>query len=203
VQHDDKATAFPVFYHQSAAILARYVISLGKIPVQDRDDIIQETYVEAYKGWDSLLDPAARIPWLLTIGRRRYYRSHRKRSGVGTPSLTSDGLDATLEKLGGVDVEKSQGQDQELITRSIAKWLLAEIELIPCEKRKKAVEMFYLEEENLSVIASELNAKTSTITTWLSRFRKSVKERADALLGGEDSQGVTINPRACRERIKP
>lgn len=52
----------------------------------EAEDLVQETFVQAFRAWDQLDDPANARAWLYAIARRACQRMHRRRSGE--PALT-------------------------------------------------------------------------------------------------------------------
>ncbi|MBT8141354.1 MAG: sigma-70 family RNA polymerase sigma factor [Gammaproteobacteria bacterium] len=64
---------FDEFSHAFAADLYRYLVWLCKDP-DLASDVAQETWLRAWRSWDKLRDGKAAKQWVLTIGRREFYR---------------------------------------------------------------------------------------------------------------------------------
>ena len=77
----------------------------------DAEDILQETYLAAFRGYRELRNPAVFLPWMLGIARRKcadFYRTKSRRNEI----LLDDSrkLKDRIEKSGGsaiLDIEKS------------------------------------------------------------------------------------------------
>lgn len=101
--------------HQSRVF--RYCLSLSRDPAQ-AEDLLQETFVDAMRGYDGFRGDASALTWLLTIARRRFLRMHRPRAGAPreTEELMTLGLEAgwgspeTLEST--LDAETSRAELQ-------------------------------------------------------------------------------------------
>jgi RNA polymerase sigma-70 factor (ECF subfamily) len=66
-----------------AELYARYArmihgVLLARVPRADADDLVQEVFLTAWRGLDSLRDPAAFGGWLSTIARNRAIDFHRQ-----------------------------------------------------------------------------------------------------------------------------
>jgi RNA polymerase sigma-70 factor (ECF subfamily) len=64
---------FDQFSHSFAPDLYRYLIWLCKDP-DLASDLAQETWLRAWRSWHKLRDGKAAKQWVLTIGRREFYR---------------------------------------------------------------------------------------------------------------------------------
>lgn len=69
---------FNQFSHSFAPDLFRYLVWLCKDP-DLASDVAQETWLRAWRSWDKLRDGKAAKQWVLTIGRREFYRYLNKR----------------------------------------------------------------------------------------------------------------------------
>ena len=70
---DNQAPDFDEFSRSFAADLKRYLIWLCKDPDMAAD-VAQETWLRAWRSWHKLRDAKAAKQWVLTIGRREFYR---------------------------------------------------------------------------------------------------------------------------------
>ncbi|MBV1857713.1 MAG: sigma-70 family RNA polymerase sigma factor [Nannocystaceae bacterium] len=73
----------------------RYCLMLTRDPAQ-AEDLLQETFVDAMRGYESYRGDAAVLTWLLTIARNRCQRMNRLRAGAPpqTEELMVLGLEA-------------------------------------------------------------------------------------------------------------
>ena len=49
---------------------------------EDAEDLVQETFLRAYRAWDTFEGLSAPCTWLFTIAARTCKRLHRRRSGA-------------------------------------------------------------------------------------------------------------------------
>lgn len=68
--------------HAYASDLYRYAVWLGNSP-ETAEDLVQETFMRAWKALDSLRDPRAARGWLVTILRREHARRFQGSRGEG------------------------------------------------------------------------------------------------------------------------
>lgn len=64
-------------------VVWRFVV--GLVGRADADDVVQETWLAALRGYPELRDPAAALSWLLTIASRACTDEHRARDRRPTP----------------------------------------------------------------------------------------------------------------------
>ena len=75
---DNQTPDFDEFSRTFAPDLYRYLIWLCKDP-DTAADVAQETWIRAWRSWHKLRDGKAAKQWVLTIGRREFYRVLNKR----------------------------------------------------------------------------------------------------------------------------
>lgn len=161
---------FQQFYRESVNPLAAHLRSLGLRNQCELEDIIQETYLEAYKALDSLKDSTKAVSWLLTIGRRAFFRSLR---------LKKDQRSATHEQLeeNALSDDNAPEADDLVHNSGLCSTILADMAAIQDPTRRQVIVMFFLEEASLPEIHTATGIGTSTLTTWISRFRIKVKPK--------------------------
>jgi len=146
----------------------RFCLTFAPIREADAHDLTQEVFVRTFKGIRKLREPERFESWLFSIARRRcmtFLRNlSRRRAGQQELALAR-------EKEGPPDVE---AQRMKRLERKI---VAEEIERLPESSMKQAGRMFYLEDQDTSTIARQLDAPISTVTTWLSRFRGKIRRR--------------------------
>ncbi len=78
----DERQSLPLRFDE---VFRRYAPYVGAIALQligrpgDVDDVVQDVFIQAHRGWSKLRDPAAVRPWLRRIAVRRSRRWLRKR----------------------------------------------------------------------------------------------------------------------------
>lgn len=132
---------------------------------QDAEDVVQESYLRAFKFFDSFHSADAR-PWLLTIVRNTYYTLKQKQQRVHEVLTPFD------EEIHGVDPENQN--PEELLLQSMNKQLIKDaIEDLPLEFREVIVlrELEGLSYKEISDIAA---VPLGTVMSRLARARKNI-----------------------------
>ena len=124
-------------------------------------DLVQETYLRAWKALDNLNDAGAAKSWLITILRREYARTFERK----VPKFTDvDGLDIPED----TELEPDDQVEVDLLRRNIGR--------LPAKYREPLLLQVVM---GLSCeeIARELNISKSAAMTQLFRAREQLKER--------------------------
>lgn len=153
------------FYAATVRPLAAHLHRLGLKHPQDLEDVLQETYLQAFKSLSELQDAQAALAWLMTIGRRQMAR-HLERGKRGP-----DTCDADLTILPSSVVPA----DIDLDARRLCSEVRAVHARLSCPKRKLAIDLYYFQEVPLPEVVQVTGVGASTLTTWLSRFRQEVR----------------------------
>ncbi|MGE0640558.1 MAG: RNA polymerase sigma factor [Thermoanaerobaculia bacterium] len=141
----------------------------------DADDLVQETFLNAYRALDQLQDPERPRPWLYAIAHRACTRMHRRRAGepprleaydelLPRPEETVPDL-AALES--GPHRDRLRGEAREIVERGLAE--LPESFRIP-------LLLADLAELRLSEIAAILGLEEGTVKTRVHRARLKLRE---------------------------
>ncbi len=144
----------------------------------EAEDLVQETFVQAFRAWDQLDDPANARAWLYAIARRACQRMHRRRSGEPARLESLDQLlprpAATLPDLeaeGGPHAERLRAEARELVERGLTE--LPEAFRLP-------LVLADIAELSLAEIASVLGLKEATVKTRIHRARLKLRARLAA-----------------------
>lgn len=147
--------------------LNRYALWLCKDPTF-ANDLVQETFLRAWRSFDKLREQKAAKSWLITILRREFARGFERK----VPDLvTLDGLD-----LPDVSAIKPEGDSEIRLLRQ------AMLELEP--KYREPILLQVIGGFSCEEIAAELNVSRSAVMTQLFRARQKLK---DALAAEEDT----------------
>ncbi len=176
---------FKRFYMESVEPLRRHLRKISGMKSEDLDDILQETYLQALKSWDSLQDPQAALGWLLTIGRRQLFRHYDQ-----TSKQRLRHHETPVEELEETSSDGSHNPESKMGEQNTTRVIADMISMIPDPVRRTAVRRYYLEEWSLREIAAEQGVNPSTITTWLSRFRDNARQQLQYL---NDAPRVTVS----------
>jgi RNA polymerase sigma-70 factor (ECF subfamily) len=197
-------SSYRLFYKRSVRPLAAHLRQLGARDAQDLEDVIQDTYVEAFKAWSTLRDDEAAVAWLLTIGRRQLWR-HRARRKRSQAELGEAALgERTIEEI--VPSEDAASPPSSLEARldaqSAARQVTELIAGIDNPVRREAVELFYLQDVQLPELSAATGVKVSTLTTWLSRFREQARRVLPAAAEARPPRlPLSLRPRSRRSAV--
>lgn len=148
----------------------RVARSFGGLGSDDVEDVVQESFVRAFRHLGKLQQHARFLPWLLTIARNRSLsRLARRQADAATATEYGREAEAHLEvESGPPDLEAELELD--VVRRVIAS--------LPEGPEKETVHLFYVEGKlSAREIAERLGVGKSAITMRLERFRAKVKKR--------------------------
>jgi RNA polymerase sigma-70 factor, ECF subfamily len=146
--------------------VARLTAGFSMLDADEVEDVIQETYVRAFKALPRLKEAGAFEAWLLSIARNRARtrlerKSHLRRMEEETPDPEPEAVPALPEAL---QVERDIAEVRQLIAE------------LPEGEEKKTVQLFYLEGDlSAREIAEKLGVGKSAVTMRLERFRARIK----------------------------
>jgi RNA polymerase sigma-70 factor (ECF subfamily) len=146
--------------------VARLTAGFATLDADEVEDVIQETYVRAFKALPRLKEASAFEAWLLSIARNRARtrlerKSHTRRIEEETPDPQPETVPPLPEAL---QVERDI---------AVVRQLIAEL---PEGEEKKTVQLFYVEGElSAREIAEKLGVGKSAVTMRLERFRARIK----------------------------
>lgn len=159
-------SAFGELYRRTRPLVARLVAGFGTLDADEVEDVLQESYVRAFRGLPRLKETGAFTPWLLTIARNRARTKLERRTALRRmEDALADPEPETVPALPpALQVERDI---------AVVRQLIAEL---PEGEEKKTVQLFYLE-GHLSAreIAEQMGVGKSTITMRLERFRGRIK----------------------------
>jgi RNA polymerase sigma-70 factor, ECF subfamily len=125
----------------------------------DAEDLTQQTFLQAYEHRHQLRDPRAAKSWLVTILRRVFVRSLRRRGGI-----VATAWDASHEPA--VDMPDRSEQDE----------LQQALQDLPEEFRLPVV-LFYFDQFSYREIADVLEIPLGTVMSRLSRARHALRQK--------------------------
>ncbi len=150
-------------------LVVRLASTFASLDRDEVEDVVQESFVRAFKALPKLREPQAFERWLYAIARNRAL-SHleRKQNGMRVrEELANEPADAEPSV-----VPRSLQLEREL---EVVRGLIAEL---PDGAEKRTVELFYLEGKlSAREIAEQLGVGKSAVTMRLERFRAKVKEK--------------------------
>jgi RNA polymerase sigma-70 factor, ECF subfamily len=162
-----EAPAFSELYRRTRPLVGRVVAGFAALDADEVQDVIQESYVRAFRALPRLKEPAAFEAWLLSIARNRARTRLERANQV---RRLDDEEQAELEPETVPHVPPALQVERDI---AVVRQLIAEL---PEGEEKKTVQLFYLEGElSAREIAEKLGVGKSAVTMRLERFRARIK----------------------------
>lgn len=159
----DKQTKYEALVHALHGDIYRYAYWLCRDP-QIADDLVQETFLRAWKAIDTLLDDKAAKAWLITILRRENARRFERKQfdlvDLDEPPLRDQGV-----------LPSEQEMEHEWLRRHIAR--------LPAEYQEPLL-LQVLGGFSGEEIAEQLGLNKNTVMTRLFRARNQIKEAMES-----------------------
>ncbi|MCP3143754.1 RNA polymerase sigma factor [Pyxidicoccus xibeiensis] len=161
-----EATAYSELYRRSRPMVARLVAGFAPLDPDEVEDVIQETFVRAFRALPRLKEVGAFEAWLLSIARNRARTRLERKSS--TRRLEDDVADPEPETVPHIPEALQLERDIEVVRQLIAE--------LPEGEEKRTVQLFYIEGElSAREIAEKLGVGKSAVTMRLERFRGRIK----------------------------
>ena len=153
------------------------VYALVKSMVKDEDtvlDILQDSYVKAFRNLNQLQEANKFRPWLKTIARNRTMDHFRERKTVLFSEMAPlDDENADVE----IEDTNPEALPEVVIDRQETSRLISEIlDALP-EDQRGVISMFYYEQMSVKEIAEQLGVSDNTVKSRLNYGRKKVEEK--------------------------
>jgi RNA polymerase sigma-70 factor (ECF subfamily) len=142
----------------------------------DAEDLVQETYVKAWKGFDSYIPGRPFLNWLLRIMQRAYLDSRRR----DNPIRKAESLNSMISPSDGEvqELPISDGAptpDEEILHEEFRKELHSALEQLP-EVYRSAITMCDLENLSYSEIADRQQTTIGTVRSRIHRGRRLLRD---------------------------
>jgi RNA polymerase sigma-70 factor, ECF subfamily len=155
----------------------RFALRLTGGNRSEADDLTQETFLRAYRHWDTFTRGTSARSWLFTIARNAFLRS-RERQTRRPETLETD-LDFSVEALGASEVYKSiaaADPERQFFDSFVDDEIIQAIESLPVEFRE-AVVLSDVEGLNYGEIAEVLGVPMGTVKSRLYRGRRQLERK--------------------------
>jgi RNA polymerase sigma-70 factor (ECF subfamily) len=142
----------------------------------DAEDLVQDTYVKAWKGFDSYIPGRPFLNWLLRIMQRAYLDSRRRENPIRkAESLNSmiSPSDGEVQELPIAD--ESPTPDEEVLHAEFKQELFEALDQLP-EVYRSAITMCDLENLSYSEIAEKQRTTIGTVRSRIHRGRKLLRD---------------------------
>jgi RNA polymerase sigma-70 factor (ECF subfamily) len=162
-----ETSAFSELYRRTRPLVARLLSGFSLLDPDEVEDVIQESYVRAFRALPRLKEPAAFQAWLLSIARNRA-RTRLERKGPAR-RLDEEWVDPQPEAVPLIP-EALQLERDLAVVRQL-------IDELPEGEEKRTVHLFYVEGQlSAREIAEQLGVGKSAVTMRLERFRARIKQ---------------------------
>lgn len=168
----------------------RFALSLTRDP-SDADDVVQETFLRAYRSWHTYTPGSDCRRWLFTICRNVFLRS------VERERHTVDLTDAEHDVIGAAEVYAAALEDgyTDLFSRvDVLPAINRAVRELP-EPFRSTMVIVDIEDQPYDAAAEILGVPIGTIRSRLFRGRRMVQERLLAYARDAGVAGVPIKPR--------
>lgn len=139
----------------------------------DAEDVVQETYLRAFRSWKTFQEGTDIRRWLFTIARNVFLRSREKAQREVT--LDDDGAEA-VDAVQANEVWLRKGLDPILASADLGPAIREALDAIP-ETFRSAVVLVDLEDQSYEDAAEVLGVPIGTVRSRLFRGRKLLQER--------------------------
>ena len=151
-----------------------------KAIVKDDDvvlDILQDSYLKAFRSLDQLQDTSKFRAWIKRIAHNRAVDYLRQTKAVNFSDISKDDTDIPLE----FEDTRPENLPEVVIDQKETARLMAEIlDSLPSDQRA-CVSMFYYEQMSVKEIAEELGVSENTVKSRLNYGRKKIETQVRAL----------------------
>ena len=183
------ADAIRILFEENAAVIYGLGLRTCRSP-EEAEDLVQETFMRAFKAWDGFEGRASPKTWLYTIAIRACQRMHRLRSGEPREMESIEELLPSKEKtLVDIPVDENGALD-EMIRQEMRDTVDSAITMLPIDFR---VTLVLKDIAGLSVAetASVMGIKEATVKTRVHRarmlLRKVIGDKLPRREAGEDA----------------
>jgi RNA polymerase sigma-70 factor, ECF subfamily len=158
----------------------------------DAEDLVQETYLRAYRAWDQFQPGTSCRAWLFTICRNAYLRSRQREQRM----VVVDDVELEALSMEGPSAPASPVGDAELFSqRDLGPVIEGALDALP-EHFCSAVVLVDIEDQSYQAAAEVLKVPVGTLRSRLFRARRLLR---DALRDYAREEGIVVEPAAARE----
>lgn len=166
---------------------------------EEASDLVQETFLQAYRHWDRFEGRSRATTWLFTIAARLCTRFHRKRAGEPQHLRSLDEfLPLAADEMGVVPSDAAERAETRTAARTAVEDAIASL---PATFRMPLV---LKEVVGLSVreMAAVLGIREATAKTRLHRARLEVRNAVESVLPRRAVPGPRFSTRVCLDLLK-
>ena len=172
---DSEFSTFESMMSQTRRRAYSMALQLTRNP-SDAEDLMQDTFVKAWRGFDSYMPGRPFLNWLLRIMQRAYLDSRRR----DNPIRKADSLNSMISPADG-EIQELPIQDpgptadDELLHDELSRELRVALEELP-DVYRTAIQLCDLEGMSYSEIADQQNTTVGTVRSRIHRGRKMLRD---------------------------
>lgn len=166
---------------------------------EEAEDLVQETFLRAWRKWDQFEGRANPMTWLYKIASRVCQRFHRKRSGEPDTLDSIEHIDFSRGPL--PVIPENDDPLAEQIRREGRERIEVAIGTLPDEFRMPLV-LKELVGFSVVEVAEILDIKAATVKTRLHRARLRLREALDSALPHRDAPPTEISEQVCFDLLR-
>ena len=170
---------YEILMHQHTRMLHAYVLGIVGDSADIADDVVQDTFVSAYRNLSALRDKTAFAPWIRTIARNKALNMLKR---AGREFLVDSNTIQGMEDIFGQLDNDSYGEQWEERLKIVQNCFGELPDLL-----RQACELYYMEDQSTKNIAAKLSASLASILKRLERGRILLRECVEQHMAFEDA----------------
>lgn len=169
VRSREKSDFFACLVYRYEKKLLRYIRRITNVSFEEGEDILQESFIKAYKNLYGFDENLSFSSWMYRIVYHEVIRNYRKRS-IRPEGNALDVDDEVLSRISSDEniIQSIEAKD----TRRYIKDTVSRLD----HKYREVIVLYYFEDKNYSEIADILEKPPGTIATLLSRAKKKLHQ---------------------------
>ena len=188
-------SAFDDLYRDYSEPLLKFVVKMG-VPLQDAEDIVSDTFMEAIEHIGELRKTSAFSTWLHEIAKRKVYAMNNEHKNHSEVSLSAymdadsqnDELDILAMRAAQYNCDDTIMLPADYAENEEIKQIIAETVNALNDNQREAVYLFYHDGRSIKEIAELTGVSGNTVKTRLELARKYIKRKLRSL----QKNGVTL-----------
>jgi len=175
------ANALVVLIRRYESRLLSYIRRISGSSIEDAEDILQESFMDAYKHIANF-DPSLKFSsWIYRIVHNRTISAYRKKKKeLGDMSIDAD--DDAFKRMMAANDDTARLADQNLTAETVKK-IMKDMS----ERDRTVLILAYMEEKTYDEISDILRAPPGTVATWIRRAKQKFQKAAIHLKPGTNN----------------
>jgi RNA polymerase sigma-70 factor, ECF subfamily len=154
----------------------RYALRLARGREDQADDLLQDTFLQAFRAWDTYTPGTNCRAWLFTICRNRFLRGEERRGR--RPEVTGSDIDADVEAMAATAVFSevaAADPEQEFFASFVDEQVMVAVDALP-DPFREVVVLSDVEGLSYPELSEVLGVPTGTVKSRLFRGRRMLQQ---------------------------